>query len=241
MEGFLLRGKSTRLRAKGVVPRGFCYSSDQRCAVTKDALLAETEKADAKRHDLKAIICESLRTRSVDNADLLADQVLQRFANVTAPYYESGPARLIVLGEGGIGGGSTTKPGNIVLNCRKLVKAIATGTLTIAGATTARWLLLVGALVVWDDLWSCLNLKLTEEHACVVWTLWKNPDKSNTVPKSSVLLEVNRERAEFGKQPLSALEADRVLSDLVKMGCIRQSTRNPQRWWLQEWVRISYK
>jgi hypothetical protein len=76
----------------------------------------ETEKADAKRRDLNAIVAESLRGSGIGDADLLADQVVQRFADVTAPYYEPEPMRLMVLGEGGVGGGSTTKPGNVVLN-----------------------------------------------------------------------------------------------------------------------------
>lgn len=201
----------------------------------------ETEKAEAKRQDLKAIIAASLRESSIDDADLLAGQVVQRFADVTAPYYEPPPMRLMTLSEGGVGGGSTTKPGNVVLNLRKLVRAIASGILTIAGATAAPWLLVIGALVTWDALWSCLNLKLTEDHACVVWALWKNRDDKDTFPKSDVLDAVNRERAAFGKQPLSAMEVNRALDDLARMGCIKQSANDPQRWWLREWVRITYR
>jgi hypothetical protein len=201
----------------------------------------ETEKADAKRQDLKGIIAESLRRSGIDDSDLLAGQVVQQFADVTAPYYEPEPMKLIVLGEGGVGGGSTTKPGNVVLNLRKLVRAIASGILTIAGATAAPWLLVIGALVTWDALWSCLNLKLTEEHACVIWALWENRDDNNTFPKSETLDAVNRERAEFGMQPLSAMQVNRALDDLVKMGCVKQSANDPQRWWLREWIRIKYR
>lgn len=201
----------------------------------------ETEQADAKRQDLKAIIAGSLGGSGIDDADLVADRVLERFADVTAPYREPEPMRLIVLGEGGVGGGSTTKPGNVVLNLGKLVRAIASGILTIAGATAAPWLLLIGALVTWDALWSCLNLKLTEDHACVVWALWNNRETNNTFPKSDTLDTVNRERAAFGKPPLSAIEVNRVLDDLARMGCIKQSANDPQRWWLREWVRVNYK
>jgi hypothetical protein len=201
----------------------------------------ETEKANAKRRDLNAIVAESLRGSGIDDADLLAAQVVQRFADITAPYYEPEPMRLMVLSEGGVGGGSTTKPGNVVLNLRKLVRAIASGILTIAGATAAPWLLLIGALVTWDALWSCLSLKLTEDHACVVWTLWKNRDDDNTFPKSGTVDAVNLERAAFGKQSLSAMEVNRTLDDLARMGCIKQSANDPQRWWLREWVRIKYR
>jgi hypothetical protein len=200
----------------------------------------ETEKANAKRQDVKAIIAESLRDSGIDDADPLADQLIQRFADITAPYREPEKMRLITLGEGGIGGGSTTKPGNVVLNLGKLVRAIGSGILTIAGATTAPWLLVIGALVTWDALWSCLNLKLTEDHASVVWALWKNRGDSNTFPKAEALEAVNRERTAFGKQSLSAMEINRALDDLKRMGCIKQSANDPQQWWLREWVLIKY-
>lgn len=125
----------------------------------------ETEKADAKRQDVKAVIAESLRESGIDDADLLADRLMQRFADVTAPYREPERMQFMTFGEGGVGGGSTTKPGNVVLNLGKLVRAIGSGILTIAGAAAAPWLLVIGALVTWDALWSCLNLKLTEDHA----------------------------------------------------------------------------
>lgn len=201
----------------------------------------ETERADAKRQDLKAMIAESLQESGIDDSDLLADRVVQQFADVTAPYYEPEPMRLMTLGEGGVGGGSTTKPGNVVLNVGKLVRAIASGILTIAGATAAPWLLVIGALVTWDALWSCLNVKLTEEHACAVWALWKNRDDNNTFPKSRVLDAVNRERTAFGIRPLSAMEVNRALDDLVKMRCIKQSVNDPERWWLREWVQVKYR
>ena len=201
----------------------------------------ETERADAKRQDLKAIIAGSLRESGIGDVDLLADRVVQRFADVTAPSCGPVVSQFMVLGEGGVGGGSTTKPGNVVLNLGKLLRAVASGILTVAGAAAVPWLLVIGALVTWDALWSCLNLKLTEDHACVVWALWKSRDVNNTFPKSDVLDEVNRERAAFGKQPLSAMEVDRALADLARMGCIKQSANDPQRWWLREWVRINYR
>lgn len=201
----------------------------------------ETDKADQKRQDLEVIIAGSLRESGVDDAALLADRVVQQFADVTAPYREPERFEFMRLRPGGVGGGSTTKPGNVALNLGKLVRAIATGILTVAGAAATPWLLVIGALVTWDALWSCLNLKLTEDHACVVWALWKNREDNNTFPKSDTLDAVNRERAAFGNQPLSAMEVDRALSDLARMGCIEQSANDPQRWWLREWVRIRYE
>ena len=61
--------------------------------------------------------------------------------------------------------GTSTKPGNVTLNMRKLAVAIASGALTITGAIATPWTLLLGALVTWDSLWSCLQLDLGEIEA----------------------------------------------------------------------------
>ncbi|MHB8289109.1 MAG: hypothetical protein ACYDEY_07725 [Acidimicrobiales bacterium] len=200
----------------------------------------ETEKmADAKRRELQTLIAGALQGLDIENPEHLADEVVQHFADVTAPYWES-TAQLMTVRSGGMGGGSTTKPGNVLLNIGKLIRAIATGTLTIVGAMTAPWTLLLGALVTWDALWSCLTLKISEDHACVIWTLWNGRDNENTIAKADVLGAVNRERSRFGKQPLSAQEVDRALDELVRMRCVQQSKNDANRWWLREWVNIKY-
>jgi hypothetical protein len=121
------------------------------------------------------------------------------------------------------------------------MRSIATGTLTIVGVMTAPWTLVIGALLTWDALWSCLELDITEDHACIIWTLWNNRDDRETIAKADVLDAVNRDRSKFGKLPLSTQETDRALADLVKMRCAQQSKKDPNRWWLREWVRIEYQ
>jgi hypothetical protein len=201
----------------------------------------EEEKAHAKRLELHALIAKTLATGNADAADQIAADVLEAFADITAPYYEPPPIQLITLREGGYGGGSTTKPGNVRLNLRKLVMAIAGGTITIGGALATPWLLIPGALLTWDALWSCLNLEITEAHACVVWGLWIARDEDNTVRKSEVVEIVNRERKNYGRQALSAQEINDALGDLAKMSCIQESRGDRERWWLREWVRIKYQ
>lgn len=198
------------------------------------------EKAEAKRQELEAIIAGTLRGSEGSSTEQLAGQVVREFASLTAPYWESPPMRLMTLQPGGLGGGSTTKPGNVTLNLRKLVRAIGNGTLTIAGAMVAPWTLLIGALLTWDALWSCLRLEIGEDQACVAWVLWSMRDASNTVAKTEVFDAVTRERKRFGKQPLSTQEVDHALRELARMGCIKPSVNDPGRWWLREWVRVKY-
>lgn len=200
----------------------------------------ETDKADAKRREIHSLIAGSLQGLSIADADRVTDEAILQFADITAPYWEAPPLQLVTIQRGGMGGGSTTKPGNVLLNVGKLVRAIATGTLTIVGAMTAPWTLLIGALVTWDALWSSLKLDISEDHACVIYALWNGRDDGDTIAKSDVFGAVNRERSQYGKQPLSPQEAARALDDLLKMRCLQPSKNDPDRWWLREWVRIKY-
>lgn len=201
----------------------------------------EEGKAEAKREELRRLIAPTFEHMPGDDAGRLAAEVTEQLADVTAPYWEPPPLRMVTLSEGGRGGGTTTKPGNVVLNLRKLVVAIASGTLTITGAMAAPWALIVGALVTWDRLWSCLQLDISEVQACVLWSLWEARDDRDTVASADVVDAVNQERTAFGRQPLSTQEVDDALDDLAKMGCIERFAGDSERWWLREWIRIKYR
>ena len=195
------------------------------------------EKGEAKRQEIEALMAGVLRKSGINQAELSAAEVVQEFADVTAPPEEW---ELIVMDPGGRGGGSTRKPGNVILNLGKLVRAIASGTLAITGAMEAKWTLMVAALFTWNELWSSLSIEIGEDVACVAWALWISRDDSNTVAKAEVSQAVTCERQRFGRQPLSAKEVEYALRDLVRMRCIKQSVNDPERWWLREWVNIKY-
>jgi hypothetical protein len=201
----------------------------------------ETEKADAKRVELETVLSRSFYEVGVEDPERLVGEVILAFTHITAPYYELPPVRMITMSAGGYEGGSSVKPGNVVLNLHKLVMAVASGTLTAAGSATTPWLLLPGALVIWDALYSSLRLDIGEVHACVIWALWISRDGDSTVGKADVLDTVNRERRIHGRTELSRQEVDDALRDLVKMRCIEQSRQDNGRWWLREWVRIAYR
>ena len=202
------------------------------------------ESADPKHQELRTLIGEALQEIGLDDAERLADQVEAHFANVTPPSVdvdiELPPLEMMTVRPGGRGGGVTTKPGNVVLNWRKLITAIASGALTIAGTAAMPWMLVVGALVTWDRVYSSAQLEINEVQACVAWSLWVSRDAASTVAKSEVFDVVNRERDNFGQQQLSVKEVDYALRDLERMGCIHQSRSDPDSWWLREWVRVRY-
>lgn len=197
-------------------------------------------KAAIKRKELENLVAGKLQPIVGNEASQIAIGILHHFATITPPE-ESSQLKLITIRPGGHRGGSSTKPGNVTLNMRKLVIAIASGILTIVGAFAAPWTLVLGALVTWDSLWSCLQLNLSEIEASVLWTLWKNRGEDDTVAKVQVLDAVNRERGHFGKRSLSEREVEDSLEDLQRMGCIEEPANDNSRWWLREWVIIEYQ
>lgn|GEM_PF-2246436 len=200
----------------------------------------DTKEAEDKRQEIHSLIATSLQESGISDANRVTDEAILQFVDITAPIVELAPIQFLTLRSGGIGGGSTRKPGNVRLNLGSLLRAIASGSLTIAGALTAQWMLVVAALLTWDALKSCLQLDISEDHACVIWAIWNDQDENNTVAKSDVFGAVNRERSRFGKQPLSTQEVDRALDDLVNMRCLQQSRNDSERWWLKEWVNVKY-
>lgn len=199
----------------------------------------DEEMANAKRRELCELIEGSFEHLPTADSERLAAEVAGQFANVTPPYSEPLRVEMVTLRPGGRGGGTSAKPGNVVLNFRKLVVAIGSGVLTVAGTMAVPWTLLIGALLTWERLWSSAEIAITEEQACVLWSIWQTRDERNTVSKADVAAAVNRERSEFGKQPLNPREVETALEDLIGLGCIRQS-RDPARWRLREWVRVKY-
>lgn len=200
----------------------------------------DKDTAEAKRHEIQGLMAQALEGMPTEEARQLAAAAAGYFADIKAPKWEPPPMEMVTMHSGGRGGAVTTKPGNIVLNLGKLVRAIAAGALTIAGTMATPWTLLVGGLVTWDSLYSCLKLEINETQACVLWSLWQIRDDRHTVAKAEVFEAIQRERGAVDAPPLSQHEIDYALEELVKMRCIRQSSKDPERWWLREWVRVKY-
>lgn len=61
---------------------------------------------------------------------------------------------LLTIRQGGMGGGSSIKPGNIILNWRKLLIDGAESVLTIMGAASIPWMIPLAGIVVWNSVYS---------------------------------------------------------------------------------------
>ena len=207
----------------------------------------DTERATQKKDEL-VLVAEDALTECFQLADNVPDatsvatiskRIIDNFVQNTPP--EMPRMEFITMSQGGYGGGTTTKPGNLVLNLRTLLVDLAEVITIGAGALNVHWLAPFVALRIWNKLWSRLNIKISEHEAVVLLTMWKNCDHNNYIPEDGVLDLVNTELGSNGRSSISRQELDDSLEILRRMKCIQRSTSIKNKWWLRESVSVPYR
>jgi len=201
--------------------------------------MIEDKEVDTKARELAEKLRAALVSIGVTVEASRALRVIESFASLQPPEHDT-RMYWLRMHLGGRGGGYSVKPGNITLNMQKLVTALAGGVLTAAGIAAAPWSAVFGALVIWDSLYSAARVDLSEEDASVMWTLWRRRDAEHTVPHDGLLASVNEERARHGRHALSEQQLADAVAKLRRIDAIEQSSQDPSRWWLREWVRVDW-
>jgi len=196
------------------------------------------ERAEEKKEELTDIVKGVIQNYDIQNKDEISSAIIDHFVNITPPEMEL-RMDLITIRQGGMGGGSSTKPGNIWLNWRKLLAEGAESILTVVGAVAVPWLIPLAGLVVWNKVWSLASIKIDERHAAVIWTMWKNRDEENCIKNDKVLDLVNKNLSEYNRPIMNEKELKDILKDLEEMECIEATVEN--KWWLREWVKTTYR
>ena len=196
------------------------------------------ERAEEKKEGLTDIVKGVIQNYDIQNKDEISSAIIDHFVNITPPEMEL-RMDLITIRQGGMGGGSSTKPGNIWLNWRKLLAEGAESILTVVGAVAVPWLIPLAGLVVWNKVWSLASIKIDERHAAVIWTMWKNRDEENCIKNDKVLDLVNKNLSEYNRPIMNEKELKDILKDLEEMECIEATVEN--KWWLREWVKTTYR
>ena len=197
-------------------------------------------ESDGKSGELAQVVAAACAGIGEPMDEKSVAAIIGCFAVITPPEYRF-VVRMVRMNEGGRDGGDSLKPGNILLNMRQLVTAIAGGVLTVIGVVQMPWTAVFGALVLWDTLYAAAKSELSERDASVLWTLWLLRDSKETVADAGLLDAVNAERAKYGRNPITEQELLDALRRLVSIGSIKRSTQDKSRWWLREWVRVKYE
>lgn len=203
------------------------------------------EKAETARQDLATHLVARLETAHPDiDADTktrLAGEILDAAISIIPPQEEDPVVQFVTLQMAGRLGGSSVKPGNIILDVQKLLTSIGKIGLATAAIVAKPWLAPFALLVLWDDLYSRVKVNIQEREASVIWTVWLHKDNFKSIAKEGLLELVNQERSTSDRAALTQGELDDALGTLLKMRCIAESRQDPNKWWVRESVRINYK
>lgn len=192
------------------------------------------ESRDVKRAELVA----DFRALLGVDASEHAERIVNAFCSVSPPLEPPMVIEMITLHSGGRRGGNSRKPGNIVLNWRRLVQDSADLVLTGAGVVATPWLIPLAALSIFNKLWAHSSIDVSREQAACLFAMWHHRDENNRIEidrahsESAALFEV------FTWPSLGRAEFDAVLHDLVQMRCVELPGAGTI--WLREWVRTSY-
>lgn len=139
---------------------------------------------------------------------------------------------------GGIGGAKSIKPGNILFNWKKLFTLSASSTFSTLSASAHPYLIPLAALMIWIHLWSQMNIKLSERHAALIWSLWTNCRDNLSMKVEDLLEALNENFARYDRPNVKSTELLSLIDDLEKIRClkVRQNVI-----WLTENVRLDYK
>lgn len=195
------------------------------------------EQVESKMEELREVI-KSLVYNHTSNAGEFSERLIESFCVIKPPEIAM-TLDFITMKPGGIGGGRSSKRGNIRLNWRKLIVDGSESILTITGAASIPWLIPLAGLVVWNKVWSLLSIEISERHAAVIWIMWNNRDGDNHVQGNKILDLVNEEVLKYNRPMMDEMELKVILKDLEKMHCIKKTDGN--KWWLREWVKAVYE
>ena len=167
-------------------------------------------------------------------SDAEKDAIIAAFCRVKPPEIREVERfiHFIVLNDSGRKGGASIKPGNVVLNWKRLISALPGIALT-AGAATSPWLIFLGALVIWKDLYSTSRVELEAQHAVAMLTMWRNHDGKQRISEEKARSLTNETLAQFDMNQISETNFARLLDELSAVGCIELSDGQI---WLREWI-----
>jgi len=204
------------------------------------------KRAEEKKQEVFEIAKNTIAPH-FSNPEKLSTKIIDHFCRITPPEIDDTPITKIDttlhiflnIQPGGLGGARSSKPGNILLNWRKLLIDASESILTIVGAVTVPWLIPLAGLVVWNKVWSLSSIEIDERHAAVIWTMWKNRDEENCIKNDKVLGLVNNELSKYNRPMMNEKELKDILKDLEEMECVESMEED--KWWLREWVKTTYE
>ena len=167
-------------------------------------------------------------SRVGSTARIDVEGVIAAFAQLTPPELEDDDfpridarAGLVIIGGPDLTLGVSRKPGNLVLNWRKLAEIVPDVAIAAAAALSGPpWLGFAVALYIWNRVWRGTEESLSETEASVMYALWKYRGEGNRIAEDLGFAKANAVRQGFGLAPLTKSAYARAIDALLRIECI---------------------
>ena len=202
-----------------------------------------TDLQDNVTQQLKTAIAETLSdVLSNENSDvslIYNDLVRSRFVSMSPPLEEPPMMQFLTMDSlRNYKDGSSIKPGNILLNIRKLIEAIPEVVSIGAGMVCDNHIVTVcGALSLWLKLRDIATINISKEQAFVIVALWRNCNSNHKISLDDGYTATNDLLKQYGELEITSLKYNMIIDSLVKIECIELTE---EIIWLREWISKNY-
>lgn len=187
--------------------------------------------SEAARSPVGAVLTEEFRLRLVN-----------AFARVTPPEAPEFTIGLITINSlYDSPKARSHKPGNLVLNWRKLLDIVPDVSLAGFGAASLPVvpqvaIALVG-LYIWSKVWRGTVEEFSDVEAVTILALWMHRNDKCKIAELEGFVRVNELRASYALAPLTAGQYASAINRLVQLDCVELANGII---WLREWIQVKY-
>lgn len=204
-----------------------------------------------QRTDLQDNVTQQLKTAIMNNLpDFLIDGdsdvsliynnlVKSRFISISPPLEKPPMMQFLTMDPlQNYKDGSSIKPGNILLNIRKLIEAIPEFVSIGTGMVCENPVITIcGALSLWLKLRDIATINISKEQAFVIVALWRNCNSKHKISLDDGFTATNNLFNEYGEPEITSLKYNMIIDSLVKIECIELTE---EIIWLREWISKNY-
>lgn len=202
-----------------------------------------TDLQDDVIKQLKTAVTENLSVVLIDenNDILLIYDILVKsgFISISPPLEEPPMMQFLTMDSlRNYKNGRSIKPGNILLNIRKLIESIPEVISIGAGMVCDNHIVTVcGALSLWLKLRDIATINISKEQAFVIVALWKNCNPNHEISLDDGYIATNNLFKQYGEPEITNLKYNMIIDSLVKTECIELTE---EIIWLREWISKNY-
>ena len=134
--------------------------------------------------------------------------------------------------------GKSIKPGNILLNMRKLIESLPEVVTIRAGMVCDNNIVTIcGALSLCLKLSDIATINISKEQAFVIVALWRNCDFDHKISLDDGFLSTNNLLKQYGEPDFTSLKYNIIIDSLIKIKCIELTE---EIIWLRERISKNY-